>query len=250
MWRGLQRCASVLAAVAGTAPEARAGDWTVAPDPAEYTYDALGGVEVTGHSWSTYLGTTTAFQTDIRADGFKLRGMSGIGAYTYTSPRWDGRRKAPIAFSGEHVFADVFLGYQHTFGPWIVKGFAGVTQQWHRITPLDIENSVQGGKLGFKGALETWLRIGETAFVQTDLHWAQAFETYSARIRGGYRLTPAWSVGMEAGATGNATYDAGRIGGFARLDWNFGEASISVGAVGDQSGTTGPYGSFGLLFRF
>ncbi len=250
MWRAGHRCYWILAALVGSAQGACAGEWTVAPEPPQYTYDALGGVEVTGRSWSTYLGTTTAFSTDIRADGFKLRGMTGIGAYKYTSPRWDGRHRTPVAFSGEHASADVFLGYQHTFGPWIVKAFAGVTQQWHRIAPFDIENPVQGGKLGYKGALETWLRLGETAFVQTDLHWAQTFQTYSARMRGGYRLNPAWSVGLETGAAGNATYDSGRLGGFARIDLSFGEASISVGGVSDRSGTTGPYGSFALLFRF
>lgn len=248
--RGCSLCAFLVMAMCYGSEGVRASDWTVAPDPAEYTYDVIAGGEMTAHSWSLYAGSTSSFATDIRADGFKLRGMAGYGGYTYTSPRWDGKRKLPISFSGQHAYGDVFLGYQHTFGPWIVKGFVGLTQQWHAIAPYDIENSVQGSKYGLKAALETWLTIGDKAFVQTDASWAQTFQSYSARIRGGWRFNPNWSAGLELGATGNATYDGGRVGSFLRFEWSFGEVSISAGGTADRSDLTGPYGSVGVTVRF
>lgn len=252
-WGALRIAASIVAIVFGCWSAIAADevvDWRVVPEPAEFNYQIMAGGEATRHSWSIYVGSTTAFVTDVRADGFKLRGGAGYGAYDYASPRWDGRKKIPVAFEGAQAYSDVLFGYQHTFGKWIVKGFAGITQDRHAITPYDIENPVQGTKYGFKGALETWLTIGEYAFVQSDANWSQVFQTYAARIRAGYRLHPAWSVGAELGATGNAVYDAGRLGGFLRLEWNFGEVSISAGGAGDRSGLTGPYGALAFMIRF
>lgn len=247
MWLRLVALMAVCAA--GHQP-ALAVDWTVVPDPPEYTYEIWGGGEVTSQSWSTYAGSTTSLGSDVRGSGWKLRGAAGYGAYDYKSPRWDGRKRQPVAFSGTQAFGDVFLGYQHAFGPWIVKGFAGLSQDNHVITPHDIENPVQGSRYGFKGALETWLTLGEYAFVQTDTSWSQVFNAYSARLRGGYRLHPAWSTGLELGATGNAAHDSGRLGAFLRLEWNFGEISVSTGGAGDRSGLTGPYSSIALMIRF
>jgi hypothetical protein len=87
-------------------------------------------------------------------------------------------------------------------------------QNQHTLASFDTENDVQGKRGGVKAALETWLSIGNTAFVQTDVNWSEVFNTYSGRLRLGYRLNPAFSLGLEGAAVGNANYDAGRGGAF------------------------------------
>ena len=231
---------------------AAAGDWssTVVPEIQVYNYEAWGGAEATSHSRSYYGGMTTALSGDVRTDGFRLRSAAGYGTYSYTSPRWDGQKKTPVHFEGVQSFQDVMLGFQYAMGPWIVKVYAGWTQDQHLLSPFDTKNPVQGKSDGVKGAIETWLNVADKAFVQSEMNWTEVFNTYGGRVRLGYRINPALSMGLEAAANGNAVYDSGRAGSFARFEWSGGEISASGGVAGDRSSVQGGYGSAGLLFRF
>ena len=229
-----------------------ADDWSASVELENpvYKYEAYAGAEATSFSRSFYGGMTTSLSGDIRVDGFRLRSAAGYGTYSYTSPRWNGVARAPVNFSGVQSFTDLMLGYQHAFGPWIVKVFAGGNQDQHVIQPFDTENSVQGAKRGMKAALETWLSIGDIGFVQTETSWSQVFDTYGGRIRAGYRLNPAFSIGLEGAVNGNTVYETGRGGAFARFEWNRGEISASGGMAGDHAGATSGYGTIAVLFRF
>jgi hypothetical protein len=52
-------------------------------------------------------------------------------------------------------------------------------------------------------------------------------------VRLGYRLTPRFSLGLEGGALGNEEYDAGRGGGFARVNFRAMEVTLSGGFTGN-----------------
>jgi hypothetical protein len=208
------------------------------------------GGDATQHSTSVFATMTGSLAGDIREDGWRVRTGGGYGTYSYTSPRWNGAARVPVAFDGLQTYADLLLGYHVTIGPWIVKAYVGGSYERHDLTPFDLENPVHGGRAGVKAVLETWLSIGETAFVQTDTSWSQMFEAYGTRARLGYRLTPSVSVGIEAAAIGNLAHDSGRAGSFARYEWAGGEISVSGGGAGDISGVTGAYGSVGFLVRY
>ncbi len=212
--------------------------------------EVYGGADVGLHAWSIYSGTTVAPFGDIRFNGPRLRSAATYGAYRYASRRWDGARRHTVPFEGQQATADILLGWQQAFGPWIVKIFAGGTLEDHMILPVDVENAVRGERLGFKVALETWLSLGDWAFVQTETAWSQPFGAHNARFRAGYRLHPAWSVGVEGAIIGNINYDAGRMGTFVRVESNLGELSISGGVSGDRDAGIGGYGTIGLLWRF
>jgi hypothetical protein len=51
--------------------------------------------------------------------------------------------------------------------------------------------------------------------------------------RAGYRLGPSLAVGLEGGALGNEEYNAGRGGGFMRLDFRKVEITLSGGFTGN-----------------
>ncbi len=229
-----------------------AGEWSasVEPEMPVYKYEAWGGAEATAHSRSFYGGMTTALTGDVRTDGFRLRSAAGYGTYSFTSPRWDGRQRTPMHFEGVQSFNDIMIGYQHAIGPWIVKFYGGWTQDQHLLTPFDTENAVQGKKAGVKAALETWLNIADKAFIQSETNWTEVFDTYGGRVRFGYRLNPALSMGLEGAVNGNAVYDSGRAGSFARFEWSRGEISASGGVAGDRASLQGGYGSVGMMFRF
>jgi hypothetical protein len=229
--------------------------------PQVFRYEAWVGGDGGARSLSVYGGMTTSLTDDIRGNGLRLRSSAGFGTYAYTrSYVAADNRRAWQEFRGSMQTADVLLGYQRAFGPWIVKVFAGGTQERHDVVAhggqagpgllLDDENAVQGARIGFKGALETWLNIDNRAFLQTDMSWSEPFKAYGSRLRAGYRLSPAFSTGLEAGAHGNANHDAGRAGAFLRFEWTGGEVSASAGAAASQREITGVYGSLGVMLRF
>jgi hypothetical protein len=224
-----------------------------------YGYEIWAGADGTGARWSAYGGMAAALFGDVRADGWRLRTAGGYGRYHYSRPAFDpvNRRKVWPEFDGEMTFADVSVGYQKALGPFIAKLYIGITDETHVVVPrgasvlaFDDQNKVQGSRRGLKGAIETWLSLGDWGFVHTDLNWSEPFGAYGGRTRLGYRLNPAWSTGLEAAVFGNANHDHGRAGGFLRFEWSQGEVSLAVGADGDQKAVTGAYGSLAAMLRF
>lgn len=250
-YQAARGAAAMAIALLGPDP-VRAESWLTAVFPAlpHPTQELSGGADATAHSWTAYTGITSTFGSDIRQDGWRFRAVSGYGQYSYTSRQWNGRTIITIPFDGTTVFADIVLGYQHKFGPLTVKAFAGATAQNQSVTPFDIESQLQGWSWGAKGALETWLDIGDTAFAQLDIAMTTAHDSYNGRLRVGYRILPQLSVGLEAGLMGNVEYEAGRLGAFIRYEAGFGEVSLSGGAAGDRSDITGAYGTINALYRF
>lgn len=238
---------------------AHAGEWSTVVEAArhDFHYETWGGGDGSGSALSLYGGMTASLFEDIRGNGVRLRTTASYGTYRYTRPYALAGGRAWQEFRGTMSSADLLLGYQHAFGPWIIKVFAGASQERHDIVAhgagglsIDDGNGVQGERLGFKGALETWLNIANVAFVQTDLSWSAPFKAYGTRVRAGYRLNPAFSTGLEAAVHGNANHDEGRLGAFLRFEWTGGEVSVSAGGAGNQRDVTGAYASVGLMLRF
>lgn len=249
---GWVRLAAIAAALlcVGARADIAASDDARASRPRVPTSEVSGGIDVATHSWSAYSTFTSTFGSSIRADGWRYRTTGGYGEYSYSSSRWTGASVVVVPFDGTVTFADVLLGYQQTLGPLTVKLFAGLAIADHVIKPVDIENSVQGFSWGAKGALETWLNIGDRTFGQLDLAYATVNQSYYGRLRLGYKFAPEFSAGLEGGFAGGEDYTSGRVGGFVRYEAPFGELSVSAGAAGDRSNASGAYGTVNILFRF
>jgi Cellulose biosynthesis protein BcsS len=109
--------------------------------------------------------------------------------------------------------------------------------------------------------LESWLDIDERVWSSLDLSWASLYDSYSARGRLGWRLTPGLSAGLEAGASGNVEGDIARLGAFVRYEWAGGELVASGGIANDAllenvgnpaaaADASGPYATLSWLMRF
>jgi hypothetical protein len=244
-WRGC-----IAAALGGWASSAAAEEVSVRDSRPVYRSEVTAGASAGGSNWSVYGGALYAFSGDVRADGWRLRSSAGYGQYRYDGPRSDGVNTHDQEFKGAHAFADLMLGYQKGLGPLTIKAYAGITQDQHEISPTDLENIIQGQRYGLKLALETWVNLGDSAFLQSDLSWSQPFETYSARLRAGYRPSSGWSIGPEISFDGNSVYDSVKGGGFLRFEWERGELSASAGVSTDRSGAADAYGTINLLLRF
>ena len=68
--------------------------------------------------------------------------------------------------------------------------------------------------------------------LSADATYGTAFQEYWALARLGYRLRARFSLGLEGGALGNEEYNAGRGGGFARVNFGAMEVTLSSDFTG------------------
>lgn len=212
--------------------------------------ETYGGATVLGSSASVHFGAVFAPFGSIREDGLRLRAFAAYGWYTYDGYVSSGGHPAAHAFSARNPLSDLMVGYQLQLGPTTIKAFAGAAYDVHSLDAPDPGYGLAGSAWGVKAALETWTELGGGLFLQADGSWTGAHDLYASRARLGWRMTPALSIGPEAGAYGNIVSHGGLGGAFIRYEWAAGEVSASAGAAGDRNGDTRPYAGASLLLRF
>jgi cellulose biosynthesis protein BcsS len=92
---------------------------------------------------------------------------------------------------------------------------------------------VQGTALGLRLEQETWFDISPRFYLSADASYGTAFQEYCALTRVGFRARPRFALGLEGGAIGNEEYDAGRAGGFLRMNFRDTEFTLSGGFTGN-----------------
>lgn len=214
-------------------------------------WETFGGVETSNNATSGYAGGGYAFGDSLYAPGWRIRAVGALGRYDYDGTLVAGGIDVPTTFDGDFRFLSASVGYQFQPGAVIVKIFAGVEAIDQQIDPFDPNNSVQGSEVGVRLTLETWYDISDRWFLSADASYGSAFQDYWELTRIGFRLRPRIAVGLEGGVLGNEEYDAGRGGGFVRVDFRGFEATVSGGFTGDYllSDPSG-YLAVGLYRRF
>lgn len=227
-----------------------ADEWstTVARDRHAPTHEISGGVDAKTGGWAGYAGYMMAIGGNLYQDGWRLRLMSGYGNY------WFGKEYG-ASFRGAVTFGEVLAGYQLTYGALTVKLFAGLAGDIDGGSGWDQRDDFRrwwSTTWTAKGAVETWLNLTDHAFGQLDVSYFTLDQSYSTRLRLGYRLSPHISIGPELRLSGNLDYgdSSNRVGGFVRLESVLGEVSISGGAATDRGEAAGAYGTANLLYRF
>jgi hypothetical protein len=221
------------------------------PEPSRYEL-SVGGQSF-HRAWALYSGLTMAPFGSIREDGWRLRTSGGYGAYDYASAQ-------ATTIDVAAPFANLLAGYQWQLGPVTLKAFAGVAMSDHRLTPWDPDARMRGPGVGAEVVLETWWTMSEQVWSSLDLSYGTLYSSYAARGRLGWRVLPALSLGIEAGATGNIDGDLARAGAFVRYEWATGEVSASGGLANDTlldnavptslAGNNRPYATLTWLTRF
>jgi hypothetical protein len=215
-----------LFASASLVPQAQA-------EPAGPTTEIFTGLEATDNAVSGYVGAGYAFGKGLYESGWRVRAVGSLGAYDYQGTLFGGGSDLATTFDGRSTFGAAMLGYQLRANALFLKFFAGVEGEDQDISPRDPENSVQGTALGARFVAESWYEISARWFTSLDASYGTAFQQYWSRARLGYRLRPRLALGLEGGALGNEEYDAGRGGGFARLDVGKLEVTLAGGFSGN-----------------
>ncbi len=221
-------------------------------DPAApvYSREVWVGADAAPHVWLLYTGSTIAPTGGIFEDGLRLRAATGYGQYTYTGERNGILR----SFTAQTLFTDALVGYLKRMGPLTAKVFAGASAIEHDIAPFDPQNPVEGLDYGPKVVAELWLNMGSSMWSSLDLNWTSAHDTYSGRLRTGYRVVEHVTLGIEARVDGNALDQDTRGGVFYRYDWASGELSVAGGVSGrmleNASDMTDPYATLTWLTQY
>lgn len=230
--RGPRLCLSeaarlaVLAAGLLTASLAHAG-------PDEPRAEIFTGLEASNNAVSGYLGGGYAFGKGLYHPGWRIRAVGSFGRYDYRGTLFGETAGVATTFDGSASFGAVLLGYQFRRDGLFFKLFAGVEAEDQRITPRDPRNSVQGSAVGLRLQAETWLDLAPFWFCSLDASYGTAFQEYWSLARVGYRVRPRLALGLEGGALGNEEYDAGRGGGFVRLNLRALELTLAGGFTGN-----------------
>ena len=205
---------------------------SAAPDAPRTEY--FTGFEVSDNYASGYVGAGYAFgKAGYQDQGFRLRAVGAFGRYHYQGSLTLDGGDVPTTFDGQDAFGAALIGYEFRPGRLILKLFAGIEAEDQHIVPHDPNNSVQGSELGLRLQAESWLDLSTRTFLSADAAYGTAFQEYWSLVRLGYRLGPRFSLGLEGGALGNEEYDAGRGGGFARVNFRDMEVTLSNGYTGN-----------------
>ena len=205
---------------------------SAAPDSPRTEY--FTGFEVSDNYASAYVGGGYALgKAGLYEEGWRVRAVGAYGRYHYYGSLLVDGAYLPTTFEGQSGFAAALVGYQLRPGRLILKLFAGIEAGDQHIVPHDPNNSVQGSALGLRLQAESWLDLSQRMFLSADATYGTAFQEYWALARLGLRLGERVSLGLEGGALGNEEYNAGRGGGFARVNFRAMEVTLSSGFTGN-----------------
>lgn len=224
-------------------------------DPRLSTLEAWTGGDATGTQWAIYSGLTWAPAGTLLDDGVRIR-LAGAAAYgSYRSLARTSAGIGQLRYRTSTLVGQLMLGYQLSFGPITLKAFGGVMAADKHDTPHDPSDPDQRLRYGATLALESWLDLG-AFYVQTDTSWQQIDQTASGRVRVGWRVVDALSIGPEISA-GRTLPTAARspsvrtaAGAFARYAWDSGEVSASAGAADEPDRPVTGYATLQYLTKY
>ena len=178
------------------------------------------------------MGGSFAFgKAGLYEPGFRLRAVGAYSRYCYDGTLLVDGNDLPIDFEGQVAFLAALVGYQFQPGRAILKLFAGIEAEDQHIVPHDPNNSVQGSALGLRLQAESWLDLSEKTVSLRRRNLRHGVS--GILVAGPARVRPRLSLGLEGGALGNEEYDAGRGGGFVRVNFRDFETTLSGGFTGN-----------------
>lgn len=207
-------------------------------------FEVFSGVDATENQIGFYAGGVTGALGDhINLKGVRLRAVYGQGVYEYTSSRDVGGGRVDVTFVGRSEFYEAMVGYEFRLMGSIFKLYGGVVSETNHIDPRDVQNDLEGQKIGAKVLLEAWRDLDNGHWFSGYGSFTDASEYYTVHGRYGLPLYDYLDIGIELGAFGNQEFDALRFGAFSRYKHGDGEWTFSAGVSGDYDQPDAFYGT-------
>jgi len=213
--------------------------------------EVFSGADATKNQLGLYAGGVTgALDDHLNLKGLRLRAAYGQSWYEYHSSREVNGEFVDIAFMGTSQFYEAMIGYEFRALQSIFKIYGGVMAEDNDIDPRDVNNHLQGQKIGPKLLLEAWHDFGMGHWFSGHASHSWASGYYVAHGRYGLPAYYFIDIGVELGAFGNDEFDALRIGGFSRFKMGDGEWTFSAGLSGDYDEPDVFYGTVQYYTKF
>lgn len=151
---------------------------------------------------------------------------------------------------GAHDTVAILPGWHFVRGGLDVTVYGGADLQYHRTSPYDPGNRLNGGHAGLRIGADLWWQPRKHWMVTSSLSASTVGNSYGVRLAGGRHLWERLWIGPEIEASGDRIYRQLRVGmHVTALRFWFGEWTVSTGYVRDSGRRDGVYGRLGLLVR-
>lgn len=227
------KCLPTAAAIVIGAPALAATD-----DRRVLFFSGVDMSSVSGFAWG---GADASLLGPRSASGPVARLVGGGGSYEYANAEVAGGR-----VRGEAMTGQALLGWRRFAGTVSATALAGVEAEHHTLYPHDPGNPQGGTNWGARFAGEIWWEPHDRAVLDAHAAYGTAFDSYSARLALGWRATQNIILGPEIATLGNRTSGQLRAGIWVSgLTLGAANFRISAGALRDDDGENGAYGSLG-----
>lgn len=228
---------------------ARAEDWYTAPSRVVPSNAWLVVVDVSGTATSNqsdfvYGAATFALGGIIQQSGFRLK-LEGLGgSYGYDETSNSGTTQ------GRQYEGGALLGYQQVWNNATIGYYAGVNVRENTIPAVDPLNTALGTRVGFKAALDAYMRPTELTMLSAYGSYSTAYDSYYARFRAGYSLGVGY-LGPEVALLGDDYYGQTRFGAhLSSVQLGALQFGVSGGYVVDRAYKDGYYGTLEMRAGF
>ncbi len=229
---------------------ARAEDWYTAPARVVPSNAWLVVVDVSGTATSTqsnflYGAATIALGGSIQQSGFRLK-LEGLGGdYGYDQSSTGGSTQ------GKQYEGGALLGYQQVWNNATVGYYAGINVRENTIPSVDPSNTALGTRVGFKAAIDAYMRPTELTMLSANGSYSTAYDSYYARFRAGYSLLGIGFLGPEAAFLGDDYYAQTRLGAhLSGVQLGALQFGVATGYVWNRAYKDGYYGTLEMRAGF
>ncbi len=262
-----------IAMAAGLGNGAHAADWyTGAPNDGppqarrprvaiDISLDATSQRAVSG----VIIGTIAPFAPMDRS-GMRVRASALAGTYVYTPSNaynnayylnaldalfYYGYNPFLTQVYGTIVGGSLLVGYEWVTNRATVAIYAGGEVMNTSLSPNDPNNSVKGGRGGFKIATDFYVTPTDDMMISGVASYSTNFNSYYGRLKFGFAIADRIYIGPEAGALGDNFFQQWRLGGHVSgLRFGMMQFGAAIGYLNDRVRGGGVYGTLDTRVTF
>jgi hypothetical protein len=181
----------------------------------------------------------------LQQSGFRLKLEGLAGTYGYQQADIDASER------GKQYEGGALAGYQAVWNNATLAAYLGVDVRENTIPATDPVNTALGTRVGFKAAIDAYLRPTDQTMLSTYASYSTAYDAYYARFRAGYSVFGLGYLGPELTFLGDDYYGQTRLGAhFSGVQVGALQVGVAGGYVWDRGYKDGYFGTLELRAGF
>ncbi len=203
------------------------------------------GVDIARDTTFGWSGIVVAPFARLDEDGTRIRIFGGHGRYRYDAGAVPGGVNTGQITSGE-----LLIGRRIAFDAVTLVAYAGAHVESHALQAPDPANPVAGTSAGLKVLFEIHWRALQNFAAAASLSASTVNRSYTARAALVHEFQPAFQLGVETAAFGDARYAELRAGVLMRTRLTAAELTLAAGMLSNSDKGSGAYTTLSLYAPF